>query len=95
MPRWLILITLCVCVQARAELSSSCAIAQKVLIGMNKLDAIKAVGAPYNQSFDIKSGTTTQFIFELDKHAFVELYLTFDKSGLLSHKEVVGSDCSS
>lgn len=93
MPRWLILPLLCMCMQVNAQ-SPACGVAENVLIGYNRIAAIKAVGEPYNRSFQIKEDAiTTEYVFLLDKDKFIELYLTFDAAGQLQEKRVVGTDC--
>lgn len=71
-----------------------CDIYHRVSMGSTKIQALDAVGKPYNESFEIKpEGKKTQYKFELNKEKFVELYLTFDDEGKLNTKNLAGAYC--
>lgn len=71
-----------------------CTIYKRIPLGATKVGVLDAVGEPYVQNFKIKKdGDKTQYIFELDKKYFIELYLDFDEQGKLIHKTIAGPEC--
>lgn len=71
-----------------------CDMYHRVSMGSTKIQALDAVGKPYNETFEIKpEGKKTQYRFELNKEKFIELYLTFDDEGKLNSKNLAGAYC--
>ncbi len=96
MFKWFSFIILFISVQVLAQTNSpDCEIYHRVTIGMDKISAIKAVGEPYNHTFEMKPQEgKILYRFELNKEEFIELYLTFDEKGLLSSKNIAGAICA-